>query len=543
MNSGKNKRSALGNVSVGRKLLVIAAGSALASTLTAGFVLLIVHVVNLRAEFARQVDMAASLVSGYAVAPVVFGDVASGIEVLEQARKHSGIESSRLVLAEGGVFAHVGDPASLPSQFTPDTTARFDGWSYSVTQPVTSDGEVVAMLAVTASFRPRLVASMRGFVSAVAAIMAVGIAASVLTSLALRDVVVGPIARLAGLAARVAEKRDYSLRAPVEGRDEVGALTGAINAMLARIEAGDRELRAAYSKLEDETRERVRLHDDLVKASRMAGMAEVATGVLHNVGNVLNTVNLTTSGMQDRIAQSRLGHLRQAINLIEQQNGGLARFLESDPRGRALPGFLSRLVDHFEAENRRMSEDVGNLVHHVEHIKEIVSTQQSHARVLGVIEQASIADLIESAVKLARDSFVKHEIAVELDVPADLPPVKVDRHRVVQILVNLLGNAKDAVNAVAHADRRVRIAATVLEADAAIEISVKDRGCGIASADMDKIFRHGFTTKVTGHGFGLHTSALAAREMGGSMRVSSDGPGLGATFHLVLPAALQPVAP
>ncbi len=274
---------------------------------------------------------------------------------------------------------------------------------------------------------------------------------------------------------------------------------------------------------------------DLVEASRTAGMAEVATGVLHNVGNVLNTVNLTISEMRERLDQARLEHLRQAVTLLNGQNGNLADFLRTDTRGKTLLGFLAKVTDHLEDENQALRHDAGKLVDHVDHIKEIVSTQQSYAKVMGIIERIPPAELIEAAIELSREAYHRHGIEIVTEL-ADLPPVPVDRHKIIQILVNLLNNAKDAIKDGEPGDRHVLVQAARGE-QADIAISVTDHGVGINPENLQHIFQHGFTTKPTGHGFGLHSSALAAGEMGGTLNVTSDGVGRGATFTLTLPTA------
>ncbi|HEX5747505.1 MAG TPA: ATP-binding protein [Archangium sp.] len=68
-----------------------------------------------------------------------------------------------------------------------------------------------------------------------------------------------------------------------------------------------------------------------------------------------------------------------------------------------------------------------------------------------------------------------------------------------------------------------------------VRIQVHDNGMGIAPEMLTRIFQYGFTTREEGHGFGLHSSALAAQELGGSLTVHSEGPGHGATFTLELP--------
>lgn len=278
-----------------------------------------------------------------------------------------------------------------------------------------------------------------------------------------------------------------------------------------------------------------RLHRELVDASRLAGMAEVATGVLHNVGNVLNSVNVATGEVRERLAKSRLSHLRKAVDLLEQHQSDLAAFLTKDAKGQALPGFLERLTALLEEENRGLLAEMEGISRHVDHIKQIVSVQQGNARVFGALEQLQVPTLVEEAIQLTGESFDRHRIALERDF-ATPRRVVADRHQVLQILVNLLSNAKQAIKSANPPERRIRIG--IFERPAGrLGISVTDTGVGISRENLAKIFQHGFTTKENGHGFGLHSSILAARAMKGDLTVESEGIGHGATFTLDLPAA------
>jgi PAS domain S-box-containing protein len=277
-----------------------------------------------------------------------------------------------------------------------------------------------------------------------------------------------------------------------------------------------------------------RLHRELMEKSRIAGMAEIATGVLHNVGNVLNSMNVSATEVRDRLTRSRLGHLRNAVDLIDSNRGNLTAFLAEDPRGRALPAFLLKLTTHLEDERGALLGEMDQLMRHAEHLKQVVSTQQSHARLHGVMEILKPQGLVEDALQLAGDSLERHGILVEREYLATRQ-VNADRHKVLQILVNLLRNAKQAVTEFRSPERRIRVRLADVS-DGKVAIAVSDNGVGIPPENLDRLFRHGFTTKHDGHGFGLHASILAAREMDGDIHVHSDGPGLGATFTLELPA-------
>lgn len=276
-------------------------------------------------------------------------------------------------------------------------------------------------------------------------------------------------------------------------------------------------------------------HQKLVEISRQAGMAEVATGVLHNVGNVLNSVNVSSTLINDRVRSSQAGNLAKVAALLRQQDGALPEFIATDPRGKALPELVASLADALAGEQAALTQEVGVLVRNVAHIKDIVAMQQDYAKISGIMEPHSASALVDDALQINAASLSRHEVGVERSFQ-EVPPVLVDKHKVLQILVNLIRNARQSLDDSASPDKRLTIGIGAAE-DGMVCISVTDTGVGIARGNQERIFSHGFTTKKNGHGFGLHSGANAAREMGGFLTASSEGPGRGATFTLGLPVA------
>ncbi|MDZ4289126.1 MAG: CHASE sensor domain-containing protein, partial [Prosthecobacter sp.] len=277
-------------------------------------------------------------------------------------------------------------------------------------------------------------------------------------------------------------------------------------------------------------------NERLLVTSRQAGMAEVATSILHNVGNVLNSVSVSAEVVSTKVRGFRIGGLKNVSELLLQNSADLAGFLVSDPRGKDLPTYLLKLVGHLAAPQQAILEELESLRKNIEHIKDIVSMQQSYARGCGVLERLSINELIEDAIRINEAGFRRHELHLVREI-SDVPPILTDRHKVLQILVNLLGNAKYAL-ALIDTDRRLTVRAN-LNQNNGVEIAVIDNGIGIAAENLTRIFQHGFTTKKDGHGFGLHSGALAARELGGKLIPYSAGLGQGATFTLELPLQAQ----
>ncbi len=284
-------------------------------------------------------------------------------------------------------------------------------------------------------------------------------------------------------------------------------------------------------RVEAEQRERT-LQQQLRDASRSAGMAEVATNVLHNIGNVLNSVNVSASLVMERVNAPRAGALGRVAALLQEHRADFSAFVASDERGRHLPDYLLQLATHLQTEQLQTGRELESLRKNIDHIKDIVTMQQRYAKLAGVTETVDVAALVDDSLRLNTSSPGRCEVAYERELD-QVPPIVVDKHKVLQILVNLIRNAKQACEAAGRAGGRVLV--RVAHRTGGVAILVIDDGIGIPPENMTRIFSHGFTTKHNGHGFGLHGGALAARELGGSLRAASDGTGRGATFTLELP--------
>ena len=280
-------------------------------------------------------------------------------------------------------------------------------------------------------------------------------------------------------------------------------------------------------------------HQELIEASRQAGMAEVATSVLHNVGNVLNSVNISAGLVADLVRTSKAQEIAKVTRLLEDHRADLADFLIRQNQAEPLLAYLKALTQQLGFEQATTLRELQELTKNVDHIKEIVAMQQAYAKVSGVLDFQSVPALIDDALHIHDAALVRHQVSI-LRQFDPLPDMLLDRHKVLQILVNLISNAKYALAGSTAGERRLTLGVH-LNGDSVVRISVADNGMGIASENLTRIFSHGFTTRSDGHGFGLHSGALAAREMGGALLASSEGLGKGATFTLELPA--QPKKP
>ena len=286
------------------------------------------------------------------------------------------------------------------------------------------------------------------------------------------------------------------------------------------------------------------LHKKLVETSRHAGMAEVATGVLHNVGNVLNSVNVSATLLAENARQTKAISIRRIADLLDANKGDLPGFFGNGGKGAVLPGYIATLAQQLEAEQAIRLAEAEQLMKNVAHIKDIVAMQQTYAKTSSVMENLTPESLVTEALRMAGAELQRENIAVKTECPATLPEIFTDRHKILQILINLITNARQALGEKPKNERILRITATCGDGENLVRIIVRDNGCGIAPENMTLIFNHGFTTKKSGHGFGLHSSANAAKEVGGNLTATSDGQGLGAVFTLELPikiAAQEPM--
>ena len=272
----------------------------------------------------------------------------------------------------------------------------------------------------------------------------------------------------------------------------------------------------------------------LLESSRQAGMAEIATSVLHNIGNVLNSANVSTSLLSESISHSKVPNLSKAVAMMREHGQDLGKFFSEDEKGRRFPEYLATLAERLERQQNQDRQEIAALETNIAHIKAIVNMHQSYSSSAGILAPTSMAEMVDDAIRLNDAGLARHGVSVERDY-SPAPPVMTDRHKVLLILVNLISNAKYALDQI-EGDRQLRIAIRRTPDDR-IQVAVSDRGVGIAHENLNKIFAHGFTTRKDGHGFGLHSSALAAKELHGSLLAESDGPGCGTTFTLELPLA------
>lgn len=322
---------------------------------------------------------------------------------------------------------------------------------------------------------------------------------------------------------------DFGNPIPVEPNTEVGQIATGYNRVLAKFNDETRLLRQAKAETEA-------LSQQLVNAAHDAGKAEIATDVLHNVGNVLNSVNVSANLVSERLVSSVPRRLSQTANLISENLANAGDFFAANSQGAKIPGFLEHVAGGLESDLAEAKTEMSRVTEQLVHIKAIVAAQQNNALHSSIEQTVDVIQLIDEAQTLNMSSFERHGIELIQCYEANLPELRTDKHKVLQILTNLLRNAKDSLLESRRSDRQLRVSVAVVH-PAELVISVSDNGVGISAENLSKIFNHGFTTRCNGHGFGLHSCANAAVELGGSITASSDGLGSGATFQLKLPVA------
>jgi signal transduction histidine kinase len=521
-----------------RKVTLVVLVTTTACLIVACLALFAFQLMSFRRNFISDLSALSDVVANSSIAAVAFNDknAATGLLSGLQAKRH--IRSATL-LKNGEILTQFGEPDDLAAlaAYPKETGYKFDRNSLLHSHVILFEEEPIGLLYVRSDYRSVYLSLLKLYAGILAGVLAVSVGLAWVISMRLQRFVSEPILKLADTARSIAENKDYSVRVAGSNQDEVGVFTEAFNQMLAQIEAQDSALQKAQHTLEDqvdalqrEIAERQRAetqladaHTQLVETSRQAGMAEVATGVLHNVGNVLNSVNVSATLVSERVRQSKAENLLKASMLLREHADHLAEFFAHDPRAKLLLEYLPNLGTHLNEERAEVLTELELLTKNLDHIKDIVAMQQSYAKVSGLIEPVSIASLAEDALQINEAALTRHGVQVIREY-ADVPLVAVDKHKILQILVNLIRNAKYAMDEQDLPERRLTISIGMI-GEGCVRVQVRDNGVGIAPENLVRIFSHGFTTKKEGHGFGLHSCALAARDMGGSLSAHSDGLG------------------
>ncbi len=330
--------------------------------------------------------------------------------------------------------------------------------------------------------------------------------------LLLQRIVIAPLTLLTRHANNISLTGDLTSRCNLERRDELGVLAKHFDTMVENVADAQRRL---------------------LVLSREAGMSDVASGVLHNVGNVMTNVNVLASSMTGSLQSSKLSGLKKSVQMLRTHKEQLGNFLVNDARGQKLPDYICQVSDHLELEQRAILDQLQEMSASLRHVNQILDSQRKLAKGIGLVESIQAAQLASDAIEMLHASLQRHGVTIEVDC-GSLPVLRLDRGKMLQILVNLLTNAKDAVKELEISRRRVKLQIAAVD-ELRFSIRVSDQGVGISQENLTKIFGRGFTTKPDGHGQGLRFCATTAQEMRGTLTAESNGVGQGAAFVLTLP--------
>lgn len=327
----------------------------------------------------------------------------------------------------------------------------------------------------------------------------------------LQRIVLAPLSRLTAHAVRIGQEEDFRAKLAMDRNDEIGTLSREFDGMMEKLEQA---------------------RSELVDTARSAGKSEIAAGILHNVGNVLNSVNISTALITQLVEDMSVDDLEKVSEILGEHRDDLGRFVTEDPQGQHLAPFLTAISGKLGEERLSVVQELASLSNGIEHICELIKSQQSFAVKTALEEELQLSERLEEAIRITQQASHQDPDLVIVREYEELPDVLVDKHRLLEILVNLVQNARQSMWE-SEAPSTLRL--SVRREGERVRIRVSDSGAGIPAEVLPKIFNLGFTTKERGHGYGLHTAANAATEMGGFLSAESDGPGRGATFTLDLP--------
>jgi len=303
-----------------------------------------------------------------------------------------------------------------------------------------------------------------------------------------------------------------------ELREENDKLKTELTRKISEIEKIAERLRKAEEELEDK--------------SQNEGMAEIAAGVLHNVANVLSSVNSSNTFIQDTAKYSKVDGLIKANKLLREHIDHIDQFIFEDPRGKKLLNYYLKLEEPLRKEREDIVTQSERLDEKISIINDVITAQQSHAVSSQITSETVLSEIVESTLSLQEDLVEDYKLDVTTDLKATTPVIA-QRSKLIHVLVNFIKNAGESMEENHPENKKLTI--KTWEDSYKVYLSVTDNGLGIKGENIDKIFSHTYTTKKKGHGFGLHSSANYMKEMGGKIKVSSEGRGKGTTFTLVFP--------
>lgn len=547
---------------------------------TAFMIMMSMNIKNSKENIESVMNIVGAILADRCAASLAFSDIESANSNLRTLNSHRSVVYACIRTSDNQVFSEYNlnvEDVYRCEDYVEDAFNDFRENHVDSFKPILLEGQAIGSLQIKASldeFNEEIVKAIK-----ISAYVFVGLMLGAIYVVArMMNLITNPITSLKEIAQEVTSKKDYSIRMLDRPSDEVGVLVDSFNNMLDQIEERDSALieeneraeRSAlsakrYAKeteqinkdLENEITERVRIEEELQllnetleekvhertrelkeinerigEISRSAGMAEVASGVLHNVGNVLNSVNVSASMLRENIRKTKAGNLAKVVSMLEENKDNMAEYIANDKKGKQIPVFLHLLSGQLDSEKKNMLEELDELSNSIDHIKNVISMQQSYAGSYGVREKVSIPDLVEDAIKINQEGMLRKGVEIVKEY-GDIPLIYIDKHKALQIIINLVSNAKHALVDSDNSTKRLLVKANV--ENGMIVVEVVDNGVGIDKKDIPHLFEYGFKRRRDGHGYGLHHSALVANELGGKITVDSEGLKKGASFKLIIP--------
>ncbi len=279
------------------------------------------------------------------------------------------------------------------------------------------------------------------------------------------------------------------------------------------------------------------LNQQILSSAKAAGVAEIVTTVLHNIGNILTSMTVSSNLLIESYMSTNYQLFADICKLFNEHESDLAEYLKHDQKGMLLPAMLNALSEDMLSRYYTTKEELAIINDGIKNIKEILLTQQEFAIVGGASEHLDLKDVMENTLKIFSMLICKDSITLTQEYN-DILKVWVDKAKLIHVLLNVLKNARESLM-FGESNQTTKTINISIQASknqqGMAEILISDNGAGIRSEDLKKLFNYGFTTKKTGHGFGLHSCALYISELGGMISVSSPGPGKGATFTILIP--------
>jgi len=350
-------------------------------------------------------------------------------------------------------------------------------------------------------------------------LLAAAVIVLVLLVVVLNRAILRPLALVTSHAVALGEDRDLTNRLDLKRKDEFGVLAREFDRMVERV-------------AESRTR--------LVDQSYEAGFAELARGVLHNLGNAMTPIAVRLATLYDRLRTAPAEDAEQAV--AELQDGA------PDSQRRAdLEEFLRLGSREMAATVRAAREDVAVITRQTTVIQTALAEQMRATRNEHVIEPVRLTELLAQSLEIVPD-VCRQRLTIDSDETLRrLGVVRVARTVLRLILQNLIINAADAIRDAGKDKGTLRVSAEIVR-DAErqqLHLQCRDDGVGIPAQNLERVFEMGFSTKSpeTNHGIGLHWCANAIGALGGRIWAASDGPGRGASLHLLVPLAARETAP